>query len=145
MRIEGRWLLCSDGIERPVIDVHLVLPTRQVAALPMLLDTGADFTILAYAAGQSLATYLQPTPASTTAQGIGGQFPTQMLNVGLLFTGTDGRQVMLNGPIPTLAAPANPDLSVLGRDVLDRFELVYSRTRSSITLLTPPDSFTITP
>ncbi|NJK81976.1 MAG: hypothetical protein HC914_19800 [Chloroflexaceae bacterium] len=66
-------------------------------------------------------------------------------NVGLLFTGTDGRQVLLNGPIPTLAAPADPDLSVLGRDVLDRFALVYSRTRTIIALLTPPDSVTIPP
>jgi hypothetical protein len=145
MRIDGRWLRCTDGIERPVVDVHLVLPTRQLAALPMLVDTGADFTILAYAVGQSLSAYLQTTPVNTTAQGIGGQIPTHMLNVRLLFTSMGGRQVMLNGPIPTFATPANPDFSVLGRDVLDRFELVYSRTRAIIALLISPDSFTLTP
>src|SRR5258706_9665935 len=59
MRIEGRWLRFPDGVERPVIDAHLLLPTRQLIAVPFLLDTGADMTIVSYDVARSLAAFLQ--------------------------------------------------------------------------------------
>jgi len=46
MRIDGRWMRSADGFERPVIDAHLLLPTRQLIAVSFLLDTGADMTIV---------------------------------------------------------------------------------------------------
>lgn len=57
MRIDGRWLVCDDGFERPFVPAHLLLPTRHLARIDLLLDTGADFTLLSYALGQSLAVY----------------------------------------------------------------------------------------
>ena len=29
MRVNGRWMLRADGFERPIVDAHLLLPTRQ--------------------------------------------------------------------------------------------------------------------
>lgn len=143
MRIEGRWLLCTDGIERPVIDIHLLLADGHLAALPILIDTGADSTVLSYTVVQSLAGYVQPTTPHITAQSVTGSIETSLLNVDIIFTATCGQQVKLKGPVPSFATPASVDLSVLGRDALDHFDLVYSRSQKLIVLLTHPDTFTL--
>jgi hypothetical protein len=72
MRIEGRWLHFPDRVERPVIDSHLLLPGGQLVALPLVIDTGADFTVLAYAVAQQLEAYVQPAPLKQPAIGVGG-------------------------------------------------------------------------
>jgi hypothetical protein len=100
MRINGRWLLCADGIERPVFDVQLLLPSGQVATTPFLLDTGADLTIVAYGVAQQLAAYTTLTPSSNPAIGVGGATPTQLLAVDFVLTATDNKRVLLQGPIP---------------------------------------------
>lgn len=144
MRIDGRWLRFPDGIERPVIDAHLLLPGGQLATLSLVIDTGADFTVLAYTVAQQLGAYVQPTPLKQSAIGVGGVVLMQALGVDLLFTATSGQQARLSGPIPVLAQPSSLEFSVLGRNALDLFELVYSRQRQILSLLTAPDTFVLT-
>src|SRR5437016_3279181 len=100
MHIEGRWLRFPDGVERPVIDGHLLLPGGQLAALPLVIDTGADFTVLAYSAAQQLAAYVQPAPLKQSAIGVGGAVLIEALGIDLILTATSGQQARLNGPIP---------------------------------------------
>ena len=84
MRIDGRWLRCSDGIERPIIDAELLLPTRQLVAVPFLLDTGADITVVSYDVAQTLATFVRQSPTTTT--GIGGSATADVLEAAIVFT-----------------------------------------------------------
>lgn len=145
MRIEGRWLRFPDGVERPVVDCHLLLPGGQLAALPLVLDTGADFTVLAYSTIQQLAPYVPPTPLSQGAVGVGGTVPMLAFGIDLILTAASGQQARLSGPIPVMSNPASLEFSVLGRNALDFFDLIYSRRRGIIALLTSPDTFSLTP
>jgi len=75
MRIEGRWHRGADGVERPVLDGQITVPGGYQLALSLLIDTGADSTVLAPDVAQRLADVTQPTPTSATAVGIGGAMP----------------------------------------------------------------------
>jgi hypothetical protein len=117
MRIDGRWHRFTDGFERPVIDAQLIPP---------------------------LSAFLMPQ-SLPGAVGVGGTAPIALLNAVLVFSTADGRQAGFRGPIQALAAPAAVDFSVLGRDIIDRFELVYSRPRGLIALVALPHTALISP
>ncbi len=136
-------MLCADGFERPVIDGDLLLPDRQQVPVPFLLDTGADFTLLSHSVLSTLATYVRPREAPHVSS-IAGNAPIVFLEVDLLLTTTEGRQLQFYGPVQALATPWNLELSVLGRDVIDHFDLAYSRTRHLLALLTAPHGITLT-
>jgi hypothetical protein len=142
MRIEGRWLLGSDGVERPVLDGRLAMPGGSQLALSLLIDTGADSTVLAPDVAQRLAGVAQPTPTSATAVGIGGAIPMHELAADLLLPASSGQRARIHGPLPILLALGSLELSVVGRDVLDQFTLIYARPQGVILLLTPPDTVT---
>lgn len=40
MQIDGRWVMGVDGVERPVFDGALLLPTQHLVAVQCVLDTG---------------------------------------------------------------------------------------------------------
>jgi len=97
-----------------------------------LIDTGADSTILAPDVAQHLSAVVQPTPTGATAIGIGGALPTHA-----------GQRARIHGPLPIILTPGALELSVIGRDVLDQFTLIYDRPQGLIFLLTPPDTYTL--
>ena len=45
MQINGEWLLCDDGIVRPVIRGHILDGHGAWIHAPFLVDTGADRTV----------------------------------------------------------------------------------------------------
>jgi hypothetical protein len=49
----------------------------------------------------------------------------QVLGVDLILTATSGQQARLSGPIPVLTQASSLEFSVLGRNALDLFDLVY--------------------
>jgi len=145
MRIEGRWLQGGDGVERPVLDGYLTVPGGYQLGLSRLIDTGADSTVLAPDVAQRLAAMTQPTPTSATAVSINGAIPMYELAVDLLLSTTSGQRARIHGPLPVLLTPGSLDLSVIGRDVLDQFTLIYGRLQGVIFLLSPPDTFVLQP
>ena len=145
MRIEGRWLVGIDGVERPVFDGYLEVPSGIQLAVSLLIDTGADFTVLAPDVAQQFVSVVRPTPTSTTAGGIGGTQPVHELAVDLLLPTTSGQRARIRGPLPILLAPGSLELSVIGRDLLDQFALIYDRPQSVLLLLALPDTFALRP
>ena len=55
----------------------------------------------------------------------------------------DGRTIRVRGDFASFTDPAATDLSVLGRDVLDNFDLISSRRRDEIFLLAPKHRYRI--
>jgi hypothetical protein len=145
MRIEGRWLVGSDGVERPVVDGYLSGSDGTQLPLSLLIDTGADLSILAPEIAQRFTGVDQPIPTGGSATGIGGSLPMFELAVDLLLPTKSGQRVRIHGPLPILLEPGSLELSVIGRDVLDKFTFVYSRSQNSILLLTLPDHVTLHP
>ncbi|MGH9803122.1 MAG: hypothetical protein ACRD82_22385 [Blastocatellia bacterium] len=42
MRINGEWLLCEDGVVRPIVHGFVQLANGQWYEVPFLLDAGAE-------------------------------------------------------------------------------------------------------
>ena len=45
MQINGEWLICDDGIVRPVVRGEILAANGSWVPVPFLLDTGADRTV----------------------------------------------------------------------------------------------------
>jgi hypothetical protein len=142
MRINGHWVTGADSVERPVFDATLLHSGGQRYPIQLVLDTGADFTLLTYDVGQALAAVALPQ-AGPVASSAGGAAPTVLLDVTLAFMTTDGRVVGLRGPVPALAIPSLLDFCVLGRNAIDLFGLAYERQRGLLALVGPPDQVNI--
>ena len=56
----------------------------------------------------------------------------------LEFRAADGGAARVRGEFAAFTDPLATDLSVLGRDVLDNFDLILSRRHDEILLLAPP-------
>lgn len=143
MRIEGRWIAGSDGIERPVFEGFVAGLGGILLPVALLIDTGADLTVLAPSVAEQLAGVVEPTPTVTRASGVGGTQQLHELAVDLLLPTTTGQRARIRGPLPILLASGSLELSVIGRNLLDQFSLIYSRPEGTLALLTPPDSFTL--
>jgi predicted aspartyl protease len=141
MRIEGRWLAGADGVERPVFDGYLAAPGGVQIAVSFLIDTGADFTVLAPDVAHEFAGVVAATATRTLAAGVGGTQQVYELAVDVLLPTTSGQRARIRGPLPILLTPGSLEVSVIGRDVLDQFTLIYARSQGTLLLLTPPDTF----
>jgi hypothetical protein len=144
---------------RPIVQAIVFFPTHQAAGvlppmLDFLVDTGADYTLInaidaeklgikyhTSAQDQNIATYDGiPLAAGPTMGGMGGGIRTyEIRNVSLFFV-TWGRNRIVESheePLPCLYVPEGtvrqiPNL--LGRDVLERFNLTMSATDKMVEL-----------
>lgn len=145
MHIEGRWLAGADGVDRPVFDGYIAAPGGVLLPLSLLIDTGADLTVLSPSVAEQLVGVVQPTRTDTLAGGVGGTQQLYELAVDLLLPTTMGQRARIRGPLPVILAPGSLELSVIGRNLLDQFTLIYSRPSGTLLLLTPPDTFVLQP
>jgi hypothetical protein len=136
MRIAGTWRTCDDGIARPVL--RGVLSGAQGRPLTewFLIDTGADQTVLSGAVRFRLGIPGRPPDTGYRLMGIGGASDFVLITTQVEFSGDDDQVVRVRGEFSALTDPAATDFSVLGRDVLDKFDLALSRHKDEIWLLT---------
>ncbi|HEV8717919.1 MAG TPA: hypothetical protein VGX03_34520 [Candidatus Binatia bacterium] len=143
MLIIGEWKLRDDGVTRPIVQASVRGSGGNLVAADFLIDSGADRTVFSAALPRRLrlpATNAQPDFSLT---GIGGTSDFVLVTTVLEFTGADGRPVRVRGEFAGFTDPAATDLSVLGRDVLDNFDLIISRRRNEILLLAPRHQYRI--
>lgn len=143
MRIDGHWLLCQDGALRPVIKVEVESTSRELIEMDFLVDSGADRTVLSAA-----ALFDSGLPAIITPElqlsGIGGT--TQMVEVetALVFTADGGRPITFRSRFAAVTAFEALDMSIIGRDILNRFALIMDRPGDTICLLGQRHRYAIT-
>jgi hypothetical protein len=75
-------------------------------------------------------------PAGVSLKGIGGGSPYVVVTTTLEFTRDDGGRVRIRGDFAAFTDPTATDMSILGRDVLDIFDVIISRSRKAVLLLT---------
>ena len=51
--------------------------------------------------------------------------------------------MIVNGPFGVFTDPTSSDISVLGRDVTNNFDVIYSYPKRQVTLLARPHSYQI--
>lgn len=108
-----------------------------------LVDTGADRTV--FSAGFLKRTGLSvhlPTDGMGLS-GIGGVGAYVVLDTTLELISTDGTTVYLRGTFAVFTDPKATDSGLLGRDVLDLFDVIVSRKRDAVLLLAGNHSYKI--
>jgi hypothetical protein len=58
-------------------------------------------------------------------------------------TRDDGKPVSIRGEYAGFTDPTATDLSILGRDVLSNFDLIFSRRRNEIILIAPNHQYKV--
>jgi hypothetical protein len=77
-------------------------------------------------------------------QGIGGASPHVLVTTVLELTRDDGGPARVRGEFAAFTDPAATDLSILGRDVLDNFDVITSRRRNQVLLLAGNHQYQVT-
>lgn len=135
MRIAGTWLLCDDGVPRPIVIAKALAADGSEHADRFLVDTGADRTVFSAALRVKLGLPGTNGAPGLSLQGIGGISAFVLVDCVLEFTRDDGKAARVRGQFAAFADPAASDLSILGRDVLSNFDLIVSRPRNDLLFL----------
>jgi predicted aspartyl protease len=133
MRIDGEWLLCEDGIKRPVIRGEILADNGSWQAIELLVDTGADRTVLS--APTSAALHLQAHETQNRLGGVGGIVNSVDIETQIrLYRETKGT-VVFHGQYADVTELNALDMSVLGRDILGLFSVIVDQPGGVICLL----------
>lgn len=137
------YLAGAAGRRRPFVDAHLVFPTLGLAGrVPLLIDTGADTTLLAPTNALRLGIPLTQLPPGPLSAGVGGTMPTVLAPAAITLGG-------LNFPLTLpILAPATTSQaqvlstipSLLGRDILAYFALFFEQRTQRVLLLEPHEA-----
>jgi hypothetical protein len=109
-----------------------------------LVDTGADRTVL-HADLLALLNLSASPPPGLTFQGIGGAASVVVVTTVLELRRTDGILVHFHGQFAAFTDPRAADRSVLGRDVLDHFDVIVSKRRNQVLLVAGNHQYVISP
>lgn len=140
MRINGFWFAGDDGVSRPVV----LLRTPDVHGSKIkdrfLIDTGADRTVLS---GEFLGRLgiAGAIPVDTVLEGVGGIQGHVLVSIALEARREDGEYAVISGEFAAFTDLSATDMSILGRDVLNHFDVIVSRPRGEVVLLTAPHAY----
>jgi hypothetical protein len=143
MQVAGSWRACTDGFTRPIVVLDALAGDGSFKDDWFLIDTGADHTVLA---ARTLHRLNLPTfnpPQGLALSGIGGASGIVLVDTTLVFTGTDGSRGNVPGRFAAFPNPQATDISLLGRDILDHFDVIFSRRRDEVWLLRPDHQYQI--
>ncbi len=141
MRIDGHWLICDDGIVRPVIRAEIRTSDSSWIPTVFLVDTGADRTVFSADALDQLQ--LDPIESPDRLAGVGGQADSVVVTTQIRFDDSEGGKVVFNGNFAGFTSLEDLDMSVLGRDILNMFSLIVDRQGETICMLGQPHRYTI--
>jgi hypothetical protein len=143
MRVEGRWHRFQDGVLRPVIDAAVHTPNGTWQNVTMLLDAGADRTVFDASFLRIFSPLVVPEDQTPALGGVGGKVSAVFVQTRLSFPRDDGKRVTVQGPFGVFTELTSSDISVLGRDVTNNFDVIYSYPKRYVTLLASPHTYQI--
>jgi hypothetical protein len=143
MRIAGEWKLRDDGVMRPIVRARVLGRDGSLVAEDFLIDSGADRTVLSATLLARLPLLAQSAQPGFTLSGIGGTTAFVSVTTVLEFVRDDGGLTRVRGELAGFTDPTATDLSILGRDVLDHFDVIIRRQRGAIWLLAPRHQYRI--
>ena len=122
----------------PFLDVDLEFSSdAEAVTVPMLIDTGANVTVIgthdAYQIAEVLGLDLASLPEGNPIGGIGGDASTRVANVVFRIGAFSGLIPITILEPPTGEVPPIP--SLLGRDIISQFGLFMDRRTQQILLL----------
>jgi hypothetical protein len=139
--INGQWLLCDDGVVRPVIQGKVLTAEGFWQTAEFLVDTAADRTVFSAAIWEALG--LEPIVSADQLSGVGGTAATVVVATPIRLTREDGSPVVFRGRYAAFTEPDALDMSVLGRDLTNLLALIVDRPRDVVCLLGQRHTYTI--
>jgi len=144
MQIRGKWLTCDDGVTRPVVVASVLDAENEPRIENFLVDSGADRTVLSASILAKLQLAATEPAPGTGLVGVGGQTPYVLVTATLIFLRDGGGVARVRGELAAFADLAATDFSILGRDVLNHFDVILSRPREEVLLLAPNHRYQVT-
>jgi hypothetical protein len=135
MLIRGEWFLRDDMVARPVIRTQVVGVGGHLSVARFLVDSGADQTVFSNALLTALDLPVTPPPAGYGLIGIGGAGAFVLVATTLMFRHVDGGVARFRSQYAAFTDPSAIDMSILGRDILDYFDVILSEQRDEVLLL----------
>ena len=135
MRIVGEWLLCDDEVTRPAIRAQVLGADGMTASEYFLVDTGADRTVFRAALVTTLRLPVVSPRDELTLVGVGGSALFVTVAAVLELPRDNGGLARIRGEFAAFTDHTATDLSVLGRDVMDNFDVIVSRRRDDVAFL----------
>ena len=133
MRIDGKWLLCDDGVTRPTLRGELEAGDGSRHPVEFLVDSGADRTVLNSATVEELALPLLEAPEAIS--GLGGETETVLVETVIHLPRETGNTVAFRGQFMAVTEAAALEVNVLGGDILDLFSVIIDRPGNVVCLL----------
>lgn len=142
MQIEGLWQRDSvqSDVVRPVIPAKLLVQGQELP-ITLLVDTGADRTVIGSAFARLLADMQQESAESLI--GAGGAVDCFFATIRLELRDVGNRPIRFSITCAVLTDPMQGNEHLLGRDLLDYFALLCDRENNRVTLLRPPHHYSI--
>ena len=141
MRFNGEWLQCDDGIIRPVIRAEILTGDGGWRAFELLIDTGADRTVISANVLESLNG--QTTVAQDKIGGVGGLVNSVLVDTQIRLSREDGQKATFRSQYAACTEHEDLDMSVLGRDILEMFALIVDRRADVIAIIRGQHCYTI--
>ena len=143
MLIRGEWWLCSDGETCPTVPIDVIGVGDAPFHRRFLVDIGADRTVFSAALLADLGLQADVPPPDLNFQGIGGMSPFVVVTTVLELAREGGGIARVRGQFAAFTDPRATDMNILGRDVLDHFDVIVSRRRNEVLLLAPNHSYAV--
>lgn len=141
MVINGEWMICADGMSRPLIRGELQTGNGQWESVAFLVDTGADRTVLSAPVLAQLG--LPPSAAPEQLGGLGGMAEMVTVTTSLRLTKQDAGKVNFRSQYAAVTEVEALDICVLGRDILGLFAVIVDEPQQVISLLSQRHSYNI--
>jgi Aspartyl protease len=141
MRIDGEWLLCDDGVRRPIIRGEILTGSGSWEPTEFLTDTGADRTV--FSASLLAVLHLQAAVSQHRLGGVGGLADAVVVETQIRFNHEEARKVVFRGQYAAVTNLEILDISVLGRDITRLFAVIIDQPGDIVCLLGQRHQYTI--
>ncbi len=143
MLVKGHWVEFDDGGIRPVIEAEVELANGEWIPVRFLLDGGSDKTIFAASWLPVLRPLLVSDDRGLLLGGIGGNAGSLLLEAQIGLFRQDGKRVTIRGEYGIFTELATSDICILGRDVTNNFDVIYSFDKREVLLLAKPHTYVV--
>jgi hypothetical protein len=141
MRFNGEWLECDDGIVRPVVRAEILTGDGRWRAFELLVDTGADRTVLSANVLASLS--VETMASQDRIGGVGGVVDAVAVSTQIRLSRDDDQKAVFRGSYTACTDQEALDMSVPGRDILEMFALIVDRRADVVAIIGAQHSYRI--
>lgn len=136
MQIAGKWLRFNDGIYRPVVRGWVLDGTGRLVADEFLVDIGADQTVFSAALLAKLALPESEPSNDVSLFGAGGRAEFVLVQAVVELEALGGAHARVRGEFAAFKGADDLGINLLGRDVLNHFDVIISRRNNEVAMLT---------